>query len=246
MKKLDNPEIAQILFGDWEDTIIWSCLQGVMGAVFVDNAEKPQSALAKLGNQASFGFLAGKPNIALLESCRGEDIILVPQDDNWKKLIEDHYGEKAHSFIRYATRKDTSFDSERLQGYVEGLPRKFAIKAIDEQLYDACLQEDWSRDLIANYKDAIEYRHLGLGYAVLYENRVSSYSTYRDGIEIEIDTHPAYRRQGLAKIAGAKLILECLARGLYPSWDAHTSSSLQLAQKLGYQLSYEYVAYEVV
>ena len=34
---------------------------------------------------------------------------------------------------------------------------------------------------------------------------------------------------------GAALILECLERGLYPSWDAHDTVSLALAEQLGYQ-----------
>ena len=53
----------------------------------------------------------------------------------------------------------------------------------------------------------------------------SSYSRYKEGIEIEIDTKEEYRRKGLAYICGAKLILECLERNLYPSWDAHNSGS---------------------
>ena len=62
----------------------------------------------------------------------------------------------------------------------------------------------------------------------------SSYSSYRDGIEIQIDTKREYRRKGLASISGAALILECLERGLYPSWDAQNKESVILAKKLGY------------
>lgn len=42
------------------------------------------------------------------------------------------------------------------------------------------------------------------------------------------------------------LILNCLEEGLYPSWDAQNMSSVQLAEKLGYEFDHEYVAYEVV
>ena len=93
------------------------------------------------------------------------------------------------------------------------------------------------------------YKQYGIGYVVLYEDEIvagaSSYSTYKEGIEIEIDTKNEYRQKGLASVIGAKLILECLDRGLYPSWDAHTKISLKLAEKLGYHLDYEYSAYEV-
>ena len=84
----------------------------------------------------------------------------------------------------------------------------------------------------------------------------SSYSAYRGtdrrdeagkngGIEIEIDTREDYRRQGLASVCGARLILECLDRGLYPSWDAQNRWSVSLAEKLGYHFSHEYTAYEI-
>ena len=73
----------------------------------------------------------------------------------------------------------------------------------------------------------------------------SSYSTYDKGIEIEIDTREDHRRKGLAYACGAKLILECQKRDLYPSWDAQNKSSVALAEKLGYHFSHEYVAYEV-
>jgi predicted GNAT family acetyltransferase len=58
-------------------------------------------------------------------------------------------------------------------------------------------------------------------------------------------TYKAYRKQGLAYRCASKLILECLKRGLYPSWDARTMISVALAEKLGYVYSHEYVAYEV-
>ncbi len=73
----------------------------------------------------------------------------------------------------------------------------------------------------------------------------SSYTCYSQGIEIEIDTKEAFRRRGLASVCGAKLILECLSRGLYPSWDAQNKWSVALAEKLGYHFDREYTAYEV-
>ncbi len=249
MKRLKDLSVTIPLFQDWEETIIWSCLQGVMGEIFVDNLEEPKSALAKLGKEASFGFLAGQPNLDLIEECRGEDIILVPQHEGWRELIESTYGEKAKAFTRYATKKDTQFDREKLEEFVTSLPEGFELQFMEEQLYNACLTEEWSQDLVANYDDYQHYSQLGLGVVALYQGKLvagaSSYSTYEKGIEIEIDTHPDFRRKGLAKAVAAKLILTCLDRELYPSWDAHTKISLDLAEKLGYEFSHEYMAYEI-
>ena len=70
-----------------------------------------------------------------------------------------------------------------------------------------------------------------------------SYCVYRGGIEIEIDTREDHRRRGLAAACGARLILECLDRGLYPSWDAHDLRSVALAEKLGYRRGDPYPVY---
>ena len=53
-------------------------------------------------------------------------------------------------------------------------------------------------------------------------------------------------RKGLAYACGAKLILECIKNGLYPSWDAQNKWSVALAEKLGYHFSHEYIAYEII
>ena len=71
----------------------------------------------------------------------------------------------------------------------------------------------------------------------------SSYATFEGGIEIEIDTRPEERRKGLARACGAALILECLDRGLYPSWDAHDTVSLALAEQLGYRADRPYLTF---
>ena len=73
----------------------------------------------------------------------------------------------------------------------------------------------------------------------------SCYTRYQEGIEIQVDTKNDERRKHLATICCAKLILECLEQGLYPSWDAQNLWSVRLAEKLGYELSHEYIAYEV-
>lgn len=45
------------LFGDWPETIIWTCLEGTMGQIYVDDSQSPQSVLALYGWQSFFGFL---------------------------------------------------------------------------------------------------------------------------------------------------------------------------------------------
>lgn len=54
-------EKIQELFKDWEESLIWSCLQGVMGEIHTNPAE--DAAMAILGD---FTFYAGTPSEELI------------------------------------------------------------------------------------------------------------------------------------------------------------------------------------
>ena len=60
-----------------------------------------------------------------------------------------------------------------------------------------------------------------------------------------MDTREDHRRKGLALCCAAQLILSCLEKGKYPSWDAANRASVALAEKLGYHFDREYPALEV-
>ena len=242
---------AKELFKGWEETLIWSCLQGIMGKVYT-NIPDNDSAMAMLGD---FVFFAGKPSEKLLrykpESCKQDFIIMVPQNDEWSVMIEQVYKEKAKKVTRYAFKKEPDiFDKDKLKKVTAQLPDDFEIKQIEEYEFSMCKKNHWSNDLVSQFKDYEAYRKLGLGVVILHNGELvagaSSYGRYKDGIEIEIDTREDYRRKGLAYVSGAKLILECLDRNLYPSWDAQNLWSAALAEKLGYHFSHEYTAYEII
>lgn len=249
--KLENTDKAAELFSGWQETIIWSCLQNVMGEIYVDDLEHPQSAMAVLGD---FCFFAGVENMELVSykpvNFHQDFIIMIPQSVAWHSLIELCYEGRAKRVMRYAIKKETNgFDLEGLRKMVGSLPAEYSLKMIEEKIYHLCREQEWSKDLVSQYKDYETYRRLGLGVAVLKQDELiagaSSYSTYQQGIEIEIDTKEEYRRKGFATACGAKLILECLERGLYPSWDAQNPWSVALAEKLGYHFDHEYPAYEI-
>lgn len=248
LKKTDS---VKFLFEGWEETLIWSCLQGIMGKIYVTDTAAPISAMAMIGD---FIFYAGEADEELVsykpEWCTQDFIIMVPQNDQWKFLIGQVYGKKAKPVLRYAIKKEPGiFDKEKLLQATVTLPTGYELCLIDGELYNMCLSESWSRDLVSQFSDYDEYAEMGLGVVIRKGNEIvsgaSSYTRYREGIEIEIDTKEAYRRQGLAYVCGAKLILECLERNLYPSWDAQNKWSVSLAEKLGYHFSHEYEVYEI-
>ncbi len=235
------------LFAGWEEaeTMILSCLQKVMGHVYTNRDQS--AAMALLGD---FCFFAGVPDEALvrLEPTEERPSILVPQHEDWSALIECVYGKEVRRIKRYAIRKEKQiFDLALLREAANSLPKEYELRQLDAACYAACRSEAWSRDLVSQFPAYEQYRDKGLGFVVLRDGKpvsgASSYSVFCGGIEIEVDTHPDFRRRGLAYACCARLLSECLDRGLYPSWDAHNPASVALAEKLGYHADHEYPAY---
>lgn len=250
---LNDPSPAARLFGGWQETMVWSCLQGVMGRIYADDPVRPAAAAAVL---ADFCFFAGRPaeELARRGPCADGERrfrILTPQNEEWAALLEGCWGSRVRRVTRYAFRKDPStFDRAALERAAAALPEGFALRPMDEELYHWCRRQGWCADWAANYPAWREYQAHGLGVTAIPEEAkrpvagASSYTSYRGGIEIQIDTLPAYRRRGLARACGAALILQCLDRGLYPSWDAQNPASAALAESLGYRPDRSYPAYE--
>ena len=233
------------LFRGWNETMITSCLQKVMGKVYVTDRINPRSAGAVIG---CFVFLGGIPDKELVTQKLKDIYIMVPQDRAWAAMIREAYP-LAREVTRYAIRKDTRFDIQSLRQIAESIPEGYELRAIDAYLYDLCLENPVTRDFVSAFESKEQFLTLGHGMVLLKDGRIvsgaSSYTRYLEGIEIEVDTVPEERRRGLASIVCASLILKCLGEGLYPSWDAQNLISVHLAEKLGYVLSHSYLAYEL-
>mgnify|MGYP001114159054 FL=1 len=129
--KIDIKEI----FGAWDETLIWSCLQGIMGELHTNSAE--DAVVAILGD---FAFYAGKPSEELVrfkpENCEQDFIIMVPQNDAWAKLIEKCYGDKARRVTRYAIKKERDvFDVSKLEQAILSIPKGYKLKMLEEPEY---------------------------------------------------------------------------------------------------------------
>lgn len=250
--EITNTKCLEKLFEGWQETLIWSCMQGHMGKAYADSITNPKSAQIVIGD---FCFLAGEADKELVrnkqDDCKSNFIIMIPQHNEWSKLIEQTYKENAKKVYRYAIKKEGNvFDIEKLKKIVEDIKKPFNIQMIDKKIFNQVISNSWSRDLCSQFNDYEDYKKRGIGAVILEDGIVvsgaSSYTVYNEGIEIEIDTRKDYRRKGLALACGAKLILECLNKGLYPSWDAQNKGSVALAEKLGYHFDKEYEAYEII
>lgn len=235
------------LFRGWNETMVWSCLQGYMGNAWADEIRNPVSAQIITGD---FCFFAGVPNAGLVRNIpeATKFILMVPQNEAWAKLIEQEYKTNCRRLMRYAIRKEPDvFDAEKLRGYLKKLPDGYSIEKINKNLFQRVKTEPWSKDFCSQFPSFDDYEKFGIGFVAVQNgipvSGASSYTVYDKGIEIEIDTKKEYRRKGLALACASKLILECLERGLYPSWDAANRESVALSEKLGYHFDKEYVTY---
>jgi GNAT superfamily N-acetyltransferase len=250
-------EILAPLFAGMEDTLIWSYTQGVMGRGWADDAENPSCAKILVGD---FCFLAGDcraEGAAALAGHLPQDeeipwggVLIIPQSEGWGGLVEAAFPGRAEKIRRYAIHKEPGrFDRAKLQAFIDALPEGYELARIDAARYEKTLGHDFSGDFCSQFDSAEDYEARGLGFCVLHGGELvggaSSYTIYSGGIEIEIAVRKEHRRKGLATACAARLILECLDRGLYPSWDAANQESVALAEKLGYRFSHEYVTYSV-
>lgn len=254
LKKEERQKIGR-LFEGWEETMIWSYFQGYMGEAWTDEFGIPQMAGILVGD---FCFLAGNSKTQeaavlvenMLRFYHKTFLLFAPKEEGWGDLIEQIYPKQAKKILRYAIKKEKDiFDRKKLEGWVNELGSEFKLEQIDAKWYRKCQEQDWTKDFCSQFQGEEDFLKRGLGVLAIKDGSIvsgaSSYTVYRNGIEIEVDTKKEYRRKGLATACAAKLILLCLERGWYPSWDAANMDSVNLAQKLGYHLDREYVTYAV-
>ena len=236
------------MFDDFDSTIVLSYLQGHMGNAWVDNLENPTVAQITVG---IFVFYAGNPNAEEAEELLynlPDFTLAIVDSDEWKKRIETVHKGSIEKFQRFRFNKNPGdLDKEYIRDILSTLPQNYEMKKIDKDIAKSSSFHALSEDFTSQFDSIDDFIDRGVGYAVLNKGQVvsaaTSFSIFDDGIEIEIASHPEHRRKGLATIVASALILDCLDRGKYPSWDGANSESVELAKKLGYTLKESYDTY---
>ncbi len=254
MYKVEDMQTIAPLFEGWHEAMIWACLQGCMGTAYAVKSEETTAPTAAVIVLGGFYFFAGLPNEALIKGVKKTEIsdfgILVPQNEAWGAAIYNVYKENVTRRMRYALKKDEHhFDKEKLQAYASALKLPYEMVPMDKTIFETMQADPFAEDLCGAFTNSETFAKHGLGVVVYKEGEIvagaATYAYYNGGIEIEIDTKRSERQKGLATACGAQLILTCLEKGLYPSWDAHNKTSCHLAEKLGYVFDKAYPVYEV-
>ena len=194
--ELKDTKKAEALFTGLDDSLIQTCLNGLLGGkIYVTDTEAPRSAMAFV---AEFAYFAGETDRELASFKPEGYVGMVPPDESWAALIEEFWPD-ADKVTRYAIQKGAKFDRANLQRLVDALPEGYEIKRIDGELYDKCLEIDDFEDAVGHFASKEQYLELGRGFAAVKDGEpvsvASSYTVYRKGIEIEIDTLEGERRR---------------------------------------------------
>lgn len=242
--------LIEPFFEQFDDTLLRSYFEGHMGEAWVDDLIDPTAAQVTV---SVFTFYAGDHDSPAAEELLRnlpEDVLIIVEADGWKRRLEEvHAGafEKFSRFRFYNNGRD--FDLQHLKSLIADLPDEFTLQKIDKTVIKMPSLHSLSEDFTGNFDSDEDYLQRGMGYAVIHNGIVvsaaSSFSVYNEGIEIEVGTHPDYRRKGLAAITSAALILDCLDNDIYPNWDAANSESVKLAEHLGYVMKEAYDTYYV-
>ena len=175
------------------------------------------------------------------------DKVIISEEPSWQEFLDSQ--SELQRFTRYAFADRADFDTEALEKWQSSLPVNYHLCPIVEESYERLAEEVWSQDLRGDFSDFDHFKASGGFGFLLYSDKeiiaaVSTGLVYHGALEIEIATKPAYQRQGLAKILGARMILEAQKRSLFPLWDAHNEASKKVAESLDYQCLGAYPAYE--
>ncbi len=219
--------------------VIDMVLEGIAGSAYVDQPSNPQVVMLAYADLVA---IAGDPFHPaaedLIQSIPFEKGILSASQE-WDAQIKKVLGEQIVELERFAF-TDQSLNREHLQTILAHRSADYLLRKIDATLAEKILTlpAPISEDHVHNYGSIEQFLTYGVGYCLLDEEEIvsiaSSYGSCSKGIEIQINTIPAYRGQGLAAVVSAALMDDCLGRGLAPHWDAANSTSARLAERLGY------------
>jgi RimJ/RimL family protein N-acetyltransferase len=258
--------INHLLEGERINLEIKSVVEGYNpGWVFVDNVMDPQTALVWSRGIKGFYFLGDANSVDFNNSLLAYiKYIITPRvrrfeltsfefsgtSMEWDKKLESLFMEKelnvSKQFV-YRRPKELALDASEYE-----LDEAFELCKIDQALLNRSeLNLELVKDNVLEWWDDVNsFKKFGTGYCILHKNTAvcSCVASFYDGHEVEshIETLDEYRNQGLATVAVANFVDEARdsALGLY--WDCmeKNKGSRAIAEKLGYEKSYEYKLYE--
>jgi GNAT superfamily N-acetyltransferase len=223
--------------------LVQGVLAGGMGAAVADNVDDPKVAYLHLDFDIFAGDADNDAAAEMLSGMPRGSVLVVPNAD-WERLIRNIWGDAVGLYPRVAFGPG-QWDSVRLKAHSHNLLQDYAIKQVTG--VDVGRFAELAESLVYTYPTHEAFLAHGVGFVVEYKGKfVSGCSSLALGggkLEIEIQTHPDFRRRGLATAVAAIMIEHCLDYNIEPCWDAANDMSAGLGAKLGFTNPTPYNAY---
>ncbi len=237
--KAADRHILMPLFKDcqYDRVLIDSVLEGDFGTAYADSASQP--IVARL-DSGEFTMLGGSPVAAGAKDLLHQAPIyyVTPQNNEWRKLLQREFDTRISSVLTFTDFSCNSLNPAYLAKLTRKLPSAFDLMRIDKPLAERLPSDVGNEHFFETFLSVDDFLERGIGFCVLYQDRIVSAATSMakssKAIDIEIETVPDFRKQGLGTAVGAKLVLYCLEHKIEPRWLAANEVSVKLALKLGY------------
>lgn len=143
----------------------------------------------------------------------------------------------------YKIQKRVNFSSHN-ENAISQIKLINGIQIIDESLFNRIRKLDHFQNHLRNYESFKEFSEYGCGSCHIQNDKIvsiaSSFCHFEKKIEIQVDTLSNHRGKGLAFQTCVHLINNAYSKGFAPRWDAATSISKSLGEKLGFFGEKEY------
>lgn len=227
------------------DLSIQSVIEGQMGRAYVDDLEEPTAYKIAAG---PFFYFAGEylspGGWAMLSSIKPYDLFM-PSAPGWLEGAKSLFSGRLASTDRYRFSAE-NLSAVRLEQLVSASPFQGEALPMDLDFVSALWGEEHFVDF-SEFDSPQDFAARGLGFYLERNGKVigAAFSSLvcSRGIEISVYVDEKRRRQGVATLLSARLLLWCLERGDEPHWDAANPESAKLALKLGYTPTGSYRAY---
>ena len=188
---------------------------------------------------ALFVYLDGEPepeSAARVDS-HFRDRPLVCLTDTWEERIRTQYPDAA-VYRRTVMKPACRFI---IPESIE-IPEGYRLAGMDEAAFE---QHPFSHG--ENYPSFTAFQAEGSG-AVVYDGNeivaaASSFLSLEGEIEMDVSTKEAHRGKGIAKACIARMLRDCMDRGITVHWDAQNEVSRHLAEKFGFETETAYSVY---
>jgi GNAT superfamily N-acetyltransferase len=244
----DRHMLAPLFAGCRYDRVsIDSVLEGWFGTAVADSDSTP--TVARLDSGA-FTLLGGDPgSAATRDLLRLAPIHFVtPQTRDWRSRLQHEFGTRiaVQPFTDFSA---ASIDPLHLTDLIEGISHGFRLRQIDRPLVEKMPADLGNDYFFEAFHSVDDFLVRGIGFCIVQGGRIVSAATSmarsNRAIDIEIETAEEFRKQGLGSVVAARLVLECLERGIEPRWLAANVVSERLALKLGYVQTETYETFAI-